>query len=105
MRISNTSRCSYCKNVDETILHLFYEGPVIKSLWNDLKIALPHVPLPQLSPRSAFLGPYLIEDTLINQLHLIFRIVIYRQREAGFCNIHMIKAKIMSIIILEKTTG
>ena len=102
MRISNTTLCSYCKSADETILHLFFECNKIKTLWNELINAYPHIPLPQLSPRSAFLGPDQVEDTLVNQLHLIFRIVIYRQREAGFCNLLYIKAKIKSISKLEE---
>ena len=102
MRISNTTLCSYCKSADETILHLFSECSKIKTLWNELINAYPHIPLPQLSPRSAFLGPYQVKDMLVNQLHLIFRIVIYRQREAGFCNLLYIKAKIKSISTLEE---
>ena len=32
MGISNTKLCSYCKNLDETIIHLFYECAYTKNI-------------------------------------------------------------------------
>ena len=101
MNIAPNSNCSYCNIAEETIPHLFFECSIIKYLWNELRQHLRHIPLPDLSLRSAYLGLHMTRDILINQIHLIFRIVIYNQRESGFCNLHIIKAKISSIKEIE----
>ena len=102
MNIAQNSLCSYCKTSDETIPHLFFDCHIIKNLWNELRQYLHHIPLPELSLRSAYLGYYQSHDILVNQIYLIFKIVIYNQRDSGFCNLHIIKAKINSIKEIEK---
>ena len=91
MKIANSSCCSYCKIQDETIKHLFYECRIIKQLWENIKNAFIHLPLPDLTPRSAHLGFHLLQDSLVNHIHLIFKIAVYNQRSAGFCSLNYIK--------------
>ena len=97
MKIKNTSLCSYCHTVDETIVHLFCECEVVKQLWADVKSTFSGLLFPDLTPNSAYFGFYELRDTLINQIHLIFRISVYSKRNAGFCSILYIKNKIKSI--------
>ena len=97
MKIKNTSLCSYCHTVDETIVHLFCECEVVKQLWADVKSTFSGLPFPDLTPKSAYFGFYELRDTLINHIHLIFRISVYSKRNAGSCSILYIKNKIKSI--------
>ena len=99
---STTSRCSYCDNENESILHLFYSCNNTKSLWNSFQTHLHSLNLPNLTPRSAYLGFDTIKDSLIHQLHLIFRISIYKKRETGTCNVNYIMNKIKSISKIER---
>ena len=102
MKIANSSCCSYCKIQDETIKHLFYECRIIKQLWENIKNAFIHLPLPDLTPRSAHLGFHLLQDSLVNHIHLIFKIAVYNQRNAGFCSLNYIKSKIKAIKEIEQ---
>ena len=52
------------------------------------KNAFIHLPLPDLTPRSAHLGFHLLQDSLVNHIHLIFKIAVYNQRSAGFCSLN-----------------
>ena len=102
MNLVPNSLCSYCKSEDETIPHLFSECVIIVRLWDELRQHLHHITFPDLTPRSAYLGYFLSTDVLVNHIHLIFKIVIYNQREAGYCRLQCIIAKINSIKEIEK---
>ena len=80
MGLVETSLCSFCKENDETLIHLFVWCPVTKNLWNRFKVWLSTaISLPELSLQNALLG--VIEtgndsnmnNTLINHLMLISR--------------------------------
>ena len=51
--IAENSKCSYCKNAKETIIHLFNDCPHLKEVWNALKKKI-SIDLPNLTPKSAF---------------------------------------------------
>ena len=54
---SSSPPFSFCKNVDETILHLFYECDITKALWeNFISFFDKSLNLPFLSPQTAFVG-------------------------------------------------
>ena len=102
MRLVNSPLCSYCHLENETIVHLFSDCHVIKLLWNDLNAAYPNIELPSLTPKSAYFGFHPLKDSLINHIHLIFRIAVYKNRESETCSISYIKNKINSIKNLEE---
>ena len=54
---SSSPLFSFCKNVDETILHLFYECDITKALWKSLIYFFDlSLNLPFLLTQAAFLG-------------------------------------------------
>ena len=54
---SPSSLCSFCKQANETILHLFYECNITKELWNRLDLFFNDCfHLPQLLPQTVFFG-------------------------------------------------
>ena len=102
MRFVNSSLCSYCHLVNETIIHLFNDCPVIKNLWNNLNAAFPGIELPPLTPKSAYFGFHPLKDSLVNHIHLIFKIAVYKNRISETCSISYIKNKIFQIKNLEE---
>ena len=52
--ISETSQCSFCKQNNETIEHLFCHCFVSKALWNDLNNFFENLFLYDLTPQAAF---------------------------------------------------
>ena len=51
---ATTSRCSFCKLHDETIMHLFYNCLIVKRFWNQLKSMLSNnLIFPISTPQSA----------------------------------------------------
>ena len=38
--IKSNDQCSFCKESSETLLHLFWECPFVKSFWNDLSLLM-----------------------------------------------------------------
>ena len=77
--------CSFCKNIDETILHLFYECDITKALWKSL-ISFFHksLDLPFLSPQDAFLGftnTYCNDILLKIHILLLFKMYAYNSRK------------------------
>ena len=91
MKIANLICCSYCKTHDETINPFFYECRIIKQLWENIKNALTHLLLPDLTPTSAYVGFHLLQDNLVNHMHLILKTAVYNQRNAGFCSLNYMK--------------
>ena len=83
--------CSYCQDYDENIVHLFYKCQKSVSLWRELQenlIGL-NIILPNLTLESAFFG-FLNSDFLLNHILIIFKILLYTNREKGNCNINQI---------------
>ena len=77
--------CLFCKNVDETILHIFCECNITKALWKSLiSIFDKSLNLPFLSPQTAFIGfanTYCIDTLLKNHILLLFKIYVYNSRK------------------------
>ena len=73
------------QNVDETILHLFYECDITKALWKILiSFFDKSLKLPFLSPHTAFLGftnTYCDSSLLKNHILLLFKIYVYNSRK------------------------
>ena len=101
MKIKLSSICSFCRSADETIPHLFYECQKTKILWANLKLFFNNIPLRDLTLMSAYLGFDLLEDLLINHIHLLFRIAIYSQRNFGLCSLNYIISKISHTKVIE----
>ena len=82
---SSSSLCSFCKQADETILHLFYEYNITKELWNRLNLFFSHCfHLPQLLPQTAFFGffnKYFHNLILENHILSLFKIYLYNSRK------------------------
>ena len=97
----DSSLCSFCKMIDETPLHLFYNCTKTKLLWDQLKKFISNKTLfiPSLMPQSAILGHIdLLDDyLLINHLILIYIFYIYNSRNRGYLKIEHLKA------IIDKT--
>ena len=93
--------CSFCKMVDQTSLHLYYNCTKTILLWNQLKefISNVFISFPSLMPQSAILGHIDLSDDylLINHLILIYKFYIYNSRNRGYLNIEHLKA------IIDKT--
>ena len=104
MHLADTSLCSFCNVEEETIAHLYSRCTVTINIWSQLRIFFSrNIDLPLLTPQSAFLGFYYINDNkfIINQILLTFKIVIYKAREMGSCNMFRIINKLKQIKIIE----
>ena len=70
--------CSFCKMIEETPLHLFYNCIKTKLLWDQLKdfISNKTLSFPSLAPQSAILDHIDLSDDylLINHLILIYKL-------------------------------
>ena len=97
----DSSLCSFCKMIDETPLHLFYNCTKTKLLWDQLKefISNKTLSIPSLTPQSAILSHIdLLDDyLLINHLILICKFYIYNSKNRGYLNIEHLKT------IIDKT--
>ena len=86
-KVEDSSVCSFCKLVDETALHLYYQCVVIKDLWNKLKnLVGQSLEIPNITPQSAIFGFHDIDNTdiiIINHLLLIFKWYVYKSRDKG----------------------
>ena len=82
---TRSSLCSFCKQADETILHLFYECNISKELWNRLDLFFNDCfHFPQLLPQTAFFGffnTYSNNLILENHILLLFKIYLYNSRK------------------------
>ena len=76
--------CSFCKMIEETPLHLFYNCIKTKLLWDQLKdfISNERLSFPSLTPQSAVLGHIDLsyDYLLINHIILIYKFYIYNSR-------------------------
>ena len=87
--------CSFCKMIEETPLHLFYNCIKTKLLWDQLKdFTSTETSFPSLTPQSAILGHMNLSDDylLINHIILIYKGYIYNSRNRGYLNIEHLKA-------------
>ena len=100
--LTENPKCSFCKNSNENIYHLFYECSYSKKLWRQIKLHCWELNFPELSPESAFLGFVNVEDTLVNLIYIIFKITLYKNRQKGISNINQIISKVRSFKIIEQ---
>ena len=90
MNLVESSLCSYFRCVDETTVHLFSECLVVRGLWGEVQNYFrSKVILADLNPQSAILGWYQekILCLLKNQILLIFKMIVYKDREMGICSL------------------
>ena len=82
---SSSPLCLFCKNDNETILHLFYECDLTKALWKSLiSFFDKSLNLPYLLPQTAFLGftnTYCNDILIKNHILLLFKIYVYNSRK------------------------
>ena len=100
MKITTTKICSLCKIADETIIHLFFECPVTKNLWQHIKQRYQNLAIPDLTPESAFFG--FKHDLFLNQIHIIFRIAVYIKKDSNACSSDYIISRIEYIKKIEE---
>ena len=87
--------CSFCKIIEETPLHFFYNCIKTKLLWDQLKDFVSNEKLSFPSrTQSAFLGHIDLSDDylLINHIIPIYKLSIYNSRNRGYLNIRHLKA-------------
>ena len=92
----STDTCTFCKNVPETLIHLFVECTHIKSLWLDMHskwsgaLDLPRHP----SPKQIILGDKSWTD-LLNHIIIIYKRFIYNCKLKGeLPNFNLLKIEI-----------
>ena len=97
--------CSFCKEEDETIFHLLFYCPNIRSLWNQLKFYLAKDLL--LPPQTlqvdifAFSEKDNMKNVIFYTLFLIFKLYVYRSREKVFFSVMSLVNQIMKIKKIE----
>jgi len=101
MGLAETRLCSYCSGQDETIEHLFYECPKTLDLWTQIKQCLSGIDLPDITPQSAYIGLPIDSDPLIQHIHLIFRICLYKGRKQKSCSIQYFINKVKQVRQIE----
>ena len=85
MNLVLSKACSYCREHNDTIIHLFSACTKNISAWNLLRTRT-NLTLPVLTPKCAFFGFHEIDDKLINHIHLIFKIAVYKNRNTNICS-------------------
>ena len=88
--------CSLCKEVNETVVHLFCECRITVQIWTEVKLWLSNrISIPNLCARLVLVGKFIIEnehDMLLNHLLLLFKSFIYSNRSKNmfirFTNFH-----------------
>ena len=76
-KIKDNSYCLYCKNVDETIMHLFWECPTISAFWRISQLKIFEKLHHHLEKKDVIMFN---ENVLIYIIVLIGKKYIYRQR-------------------------
>ena len=102
-----STRCSFCKLHDETIMHLFYDCLIVKELWNQLKSILSNnLAFPEMFTTECHLRilglRYEWTTSILNHLLLIFKMYIYNARTTGYLNISHLLIYIKGIKDTEK---
>ena len=102
MQLVSCPLCSFCKETEETVQHVFSECITVQNIWNDLQNLLrPETEIGPLDVTSAFLGPPSGTDTIVCHIHLIFKIFVYKSRDSGYCCFAHLKNKIKAIKDIE----
>ena len=98
VKISNDSMCSFCNNVPESLLHLYFQCPLVEDLWNNIQIWIYNklgfnVPL---DDKTIILG-HLTRDNLYYPLNLIIL------RTKAFIFQHSKSSKMLNIYMLQRS--
>ena len=101
MNLVPSKTCSYRSVHNETVMHLFSAYTQTLNTWNLLRHRT-KLTLPVLSPKSAFFGFHEVDDKLINHIHLIFKIAIYKNRGKNICSATYVINKIFKIKKIEQ---
>ena len=101
MGLAESRLCSYCSAYDETVSHLFFDCQRTKDLWVLIQARFACLELPDLTPESAFIGLPTNNHALIQHLHLIFRICLYKGRAKQECSLQYVINKIKQIKKIE----
>ena len=105
MNLVESSLCSFCNNAEETPIHLFAECDYVVRLWSQIQDFFRScLNLEDLTPQSAILGWYQDGELKIlkNQILLIFKMVLYKDRELKYCGLERFLNKLRSIKIIEQ---
>ena len=98
--------CPFCKMIEETPLHFFYNYIKTKLLWDQLKdfISNETLSFPSLTPQIALLGHIKLSDDylLINHIILIYKFYIYNSRNRGYLNFEQLKTIIHKTKTIEE---
>ena len=101
MGLADSRLCSYCSAFDETVPHLFFDCQGTKDLWAQIQVRLACLNLPDITPESAYIGLPADNLALIQHLHLIFRICLYKGREKKTCNFQYFSNKVKQVRKIE----
>ena len=106
MGLCSTPLCSFCQSENETISHLFCFCPVAKSLWRDLQqFFAVKINIPDLDLQSAvvgFLGDHISDIIFVNNILLMFKITLYRNRDKGSVTLRNVISNLKTREIIEK---
>ena len=107
MGISDTPLCSYCQLHNETLQHLFFDCKVSSALWSELKIVFrDKLTLPSLDHQSAvfgFLGTADKDNLIFNNILLMFKISLYKNRDNKKITLHNVLCNLKSREIIERS--
>ena len=104
MNLVVSSMCPYCNEDEETIIHLFAECRYVKDLWMQMKIFFrSKLVLEDLNPQSAIVGWHQENSLgiLKNQILLIFKMIVYKDRDLGSCSLNRVLNKLKMIRAIE----
>ena len=101
---SDTPRCSYCEQENETMKHLFCKCTVSKSLWDQIKLYFKDtIQIPDLDLQSAILGFFEGKDNLaLNNILLIFKLCLYRFRNKKTPDLSLFVKNLRDRVSLER---
>ena len=103
MKIVKSPRCYFCREQNETSIHLFCQCKVTLDFWSNLQAWLKSIlNLPDLTPGSALLGKLDCDTTgtntrsiLVSHIILIFKKSLYEMRFRNSApSVHYIKIRI-----------
>ena len=104
MNLVESSLCSYCNVEEETTVHLFSGCLYVRGLWGEVQYYFRNkIILSDLNPQSAILGWYQEKTLCIlkNQILLIFKMVVYKDRETGICSLSRLLNRIKMVREIE----
>ena len=106
MKIKDDSKCSFCHNHTETLVHLFFYCPYVYRMWLDIQNWLntfTEIPI-SLSVKDIILGICDKNMYVLNAIITTVKAYIYAQRvaEKTDLSIAKVKAKVKDLLELEK---